>query len=145
MRTNSLNRDQLNDVTKALCGMGSQFESCIDKLEPSRYPRHAHEPSAICSDELFGSWLSNSPEFLGEYPSALPITFKVTNSDGGSSVDLLPEITSSKDAVTHAYATESCADIIATASNALNADAAAALLGPHYGKSSFRKNCDGGC
>ena len=145
MRASSLNGDQVNDMTKTLCGMGSQFESCADKLEPPEYPRHAHEPSTICANGLVGSWLRNSSEFLGEYPSALPITFGMTASNSGSSVDILAGTASGKEAGIYACNRGCCADIVVPASNALDADAAAALLGPHYGQSSFRRNCDSGC
>ena len=105
MRTSSLNGDQLNEVAKTLCGMGSQFESCPEKPEPSGYPRYTHEPPTVCADGHVESWLSDISGLPEEYPSAVPVTFKVTNSGSGSSVDVLAEISSGKEAGTYAYDT----------------------------------------
>lgn len=144
MWTSSLNGNRLNDVANTLCGIGSQFESVAEKPEPSGYSQPAHEPPTACADEMVESWLSEIAGALAEYPCAVSVTFEVTMSNSGSSVDVLAEITSGKEAEIHEGDTECDADITVTASSALDADLAAALLGPHYGRSSFRRKCDGG-
>ena len=52
---------------------------------------------------------------------------------------------SGKEAEQHACNITYHTDMVVPVSNALDSDAAAALLGPHYGNSTFRRKRDGGC